>query len=167
MSRAGKALFLVIAGVIAFSCKQDVLYNQYQIIEDTVWEKEKEYYFSFVVDDIDVPYNLTVEIRNNNLYPFQNLWLFCGEKSPVGPLRRDTIECVLADEYGKWYGHGISLFHLSIPLRENYYFSYKGDYTFGFRQGMRSDNLKGIQELGLKVERALTSRGATSPASGR
>ena len=72
-------------------------------------EKDKEYYFTFEVKDISVPYDLTLEVRNNNLYPYQNLWLFCSEEQPIGPLRRDTIECMLADEFGKWHGHGISL----------------------------------------------------------
>lgn len=167
MRRATKVLLFLITSWVAFSCEQNVLYSQYQAIENTVWEKEKEYYFSFEVEDIGVPYNLTLEVRNNNLYPFQNLWLFCGEERPVGSLRRDTIECVLADEYGKWFGRGISLFQLSIPLRKDYYFSHKGQYTFGFRQGMRNNELAGIQELGLRVERASIFRGGTSQASGK
>lgn len=167
MRTISKSIFLFFAGLLLFSCRHDVLYDQYQIIENTVWSKDKEYYFSFMVDDIDVPYNLTLEVRNNNLYPFQNLWLFLGEERPIGPLHRDTIECVLADEFGKWYGNGISLFQLSIPLRQNYYFPHKGQYTFSFRQGMRNDELKGIQELGLRVERALSSHDETNPTSGR
>ncbi|MDD2437873.1 MAG: gliding motility lipoprotein GldH [Massilibacteroides sp.] len=147
---------------IATSCHYDALYDQYQIIENTVWEKEKEYFFTFRVEDISIPYDLTLEVRNNNLYPYQNLWLFCAEERPVGGLVRDTIECVLADEFGKWYGKGISLFQLSIPLKKNHYFSHKGQYTFSFRQGMRIDYLKGIQELGFRVVRSTASTGNTS-----
>ena len=97
-------------------------YEQYQAIENTLWEKDKIYYFTFQIDDISVPYDLTLEIRNNNLYPYQNLWLFCSEEPPIGSLSRDTIECELADEFGKWYGKGISLFQLSFPIRTQYYF---------------------------------------------
>ena len=46
-------------------------------------EKDKEYYFTFEVKDISVPYDLTLEVRNNNLYPYQNLWLFCSEEQPI------------------------------------------------------------------------------------
>lgn len=154
-------------GFFLLSCKYDVLYDQYQIIENTVWSKDKEYYFTFMVEDIDVPYDITLEIRNNNQYPYQNLWLFCGEERPVGPLKRDTIECMLADDYGKWYGQGISLFQLSIPLRRNYRFSHKGQYTFSFNQGMRDDHLKGIQELGLKVAKSVNAPAETSLTEGR
>ena len=76
------------------------MYDQYQAINNITWEKDKEYYFTFEVKDISVPYDLTLEVRNNNLYPYQNLWLFCREAPPIGPLRRGTIECMLADEFG-------------------------------------------------------------------
>lgn len=138
-----------------FSCENPALYDQYQAIENITWEKDKEYYFTFRIEDISVPYDLTLEIRNNNLYPYQNLWLFYSEEQPIGPLRRDTIECMLADEFGKWYGHGISLYQSSFPIHNAYKFPHAGQYTFGFRQGMRNDALKGIQEIGFRVERSI------------
>ena len=70
---------------------------------------------------------------------------------PVGPLRRDTVEFLLADDYGKWYGQGFSLFHSSFSLKKRYKFPMEGQYTFGFRQGMRKDSLPGIQEIGLRL----------------
>lgn len=149
-----KGLIVVLFTFLCFSCDQQALYDQYQAIDNTAWEKDKEYYFSFQVDDISCPYNLTLEVRNNNMYPYQNLWLFCNEEQPIGPLKRDTIECVLADEFGKWYGHGISLFQSSFPIREKYTFEHPGMYTFSFRQGMRDSTLKGIQEIGFRVEKA-------------
>lgn len=134
-----------------FSCENPALYDQYQAIDNITWEKDKEFYFTFEVKDISVLYDLTLEVRNNNLYPYQNLWLFCSEEQPIGPLRRDTIECMLADEFGKWYGHGISLYQSSFPIHSQYKFPHAGQYTFSFRQGMRDDALKGIQEIGFSV----------------
>lgn len=153
-SRKLKGLIVVLLIFLCFSCDRQALYDQYQAIDNTTWKKNKEYYFSFHIDDISIPYNLTFEVRNNNMYPYQNLWIFCNEEQPIGPLKRDTVECLLADEFGKWYGHGISLFQSSFPVRTNYTFPHKGMYTFSFRQGMRDDALKGIQEIGFRVEKA-------------
>lgn len=154
---------------LAFSCEAPALYDQYQAIENTTWEKDKAYYFTFQITDARIPYDLTLEVRNNNLYPYQNLWLFCQEEPPIGPMKRDTIECLLADAFGKWYGHGISLFQSSFPLRTRYLFPHEGQYTFSFRQGMRSERLTGIQEIGLRVEEAspLNAPSATHPSEGK
>lgn len=152
-SRKHKGWLIACVSLFFFSCEQKAVYEQYQAIHNTTWEKNKEYYFTFQIEDISVPYNLTLEVRNNNLYPYQNLWIFCNEEQPIGPLKRDTLECILADEYGKWHGHGISLFQSSFPVRTHYKFQHTGQYTFSFRQGMRCDALKGIQEIGFRVEK--------------
>lgn len=152
LSRKLKGLFIIISGILFFSCSQQAVYDLYQPIENAIWEKNKEYFFSFEITDITVPYNLTLEVRNNNLYPYRNLWLSTATDQPIGPLQRDTLECVLANEYGKWNGDGISLFQSSIPVKSNYKFPHKGLYTFSFRQIMQDKALKGIQEIGFRVE---------------
>ncbi|MDR1981741.1 MAG: gliding motility lipoprotein GldH [Tannerellaceae bacterium] len=153
-SKRIKGLLIAIGCFACVSCENKAVYDQYQVIENALWEKDKEYYFTFEVQDISVPYTITFEVRNNNWYPYQNLWIFYSEEKPIGSIRRDTLECMLADETGKWYGHGISLHQSGFPVRTNYLFPHEGQYTFGFRQGMRNDALKGIQEIGLRVEKA-------------
>jgi gliding motility-associated lipoprotein GldH len=150
-----KTIFFILGVLLlSFSCSSPALYNQYQAINETIWEKDKVYYFTFEIEDPSNLYDIHLEIRNNNLYPYQNLWIFYSEEPPIGSLRKDTLECMLANEFGKWYGNGISLFQSSFPLRKQYKFPHAGQYTFGIRQGMRDDTLKGIQEIGLRVERS-------------
>ncbi|WP_234998036.1 gliding motility lipoprotein GldH [Parabacteroides sp. Marseille-P3160] len=147
--KAGVALLLAL---FFASCGSPFVYDQYQVIEGTSWDKEKIYYFTFDIEDPSVPYEITLEIRNNNFYPYQNLWLFIGEERPIGPMVRDTIECLLADEFGKWKGRGITLFEFSYPLRKKYVFPHSGRYTLGIQQGMRDQRLPGIEEIGVRVE---------------
>ncbi|MDR1675131.1 MAG: gliding motility lipoprotein GldH [Tannerella sp.] len=142
---------MAFATLLCLSCKEDVFYHQYQLV-DLEWGKAKEYYFTYEITDNSIPYRFLIEIRNNNLYPYQNLWLFCSEEQPVGPIRRDTIECLLADEYGKWLGHGFSIYHLSIPVRTDHHFLHRGQYTFSIRHGMRDFVIRGIEEIGLRIE---------------
>lgn len=127
------------------------MYDQYQPIEHSVWEKGKIYYFSVDIQNIAVPYDLSLEIRNNALYPYRNLWIIYQIEQPVGPLDRLAIECTLANQQNRWTGKGITLFHHSIPIKSNYHFPHKGVYTFGFQQNMTDKNLKGIQEIGFCV----------------
>ena len=138
--------------IISFSCTKPAYYEKYQTI-DNLWDKNKEYYFTCEIDDQSVSYNLSLQIKNNNLYPYQNLWLFFAEEQPGNHILRDTVECILADDYGKWFGSGISNYHLSIPIRTEYVFPQKGQYTFAIRQGMRNEQLKGIVQIGLRIEK--------------
>jgi len=146
-------IVVLLAGFCFFcsSCGDSSHYERYHPIEDRYWDKEQEYFFTFDVTDISRPYDISIEVRNNNLYPYQNLWLFCTEETPSGEQKKDTVECILADDYGKWLGKGISLFQSSTPLHAQYKFREAGTYTFSFRQGMRNDQLPGIQAVGLRV----------------
>jgi gliding motility-associated lipoprotein GldH len=137
---------------LCLSCAVDhAFYHQYQLV-DLEWSKDREYYFTYEIMDNSVSYRFLIEIRNNNLYPYQNLWLFCSEEQPIGPVRRDTVECMLADSYGKWQGHGFSIYHLEIPVREHHRFLHRGQHTLSIRHGMRDSIIKGIEEIGLRIE---------------
>ena len=70
---------MLVGLILLFSCQPETLYNQYQVINETEWRKEKVYYFTFEVNDITKPYDVQLYIRNNNQYPYQNLWLFVFE----------------------------------------------------------------------------------------
>ncbi len=138
-------------GLIAFACDQP-LFERYQVIEDGMWQKDTAYYFTFDIKDTSIAYDLTLEIRNNNLYPYQNLWLLGETILPDSTVRRDTAEYRLADDFGKWEGKGISIFQLSVELQKRFFFPQAGQYTVSIRQGMRQDALPGIQGIGLQVK---------------
>jgi gliding motility-associated lipoprotein GldH len=85
------------------------------------------------------------------MYPFKNLWLFYDIRLPDGSLENDTLEVVLADDFGKWTGQGISIYHNEFPLKMNYQFPDTGQYMIVFRQGMRENMLAGIEDIGLMI----------------
>lgn len=150
---ARSLLFLLLLWLFN-SCDNPAVYDLFQPVDHATWNKDKAFYFTFEVKDKEIPYDLTLELRNNNFYPYRNIWITCKEEQPVGPLRNDTLEYMLADEFGKWKGKGISLFSSSFPVKKNYYFPHKGRYTFSFRHYMTDDELKGIHEIGFRVEKA-------------
>ena len=138
-SRKLKGVIAALTCSLFFSCENPALYDQYQAINNITWEKDKEYYFTFEVKDISVPYDLTLEVRNNNLYPYQNLWLFCSEEQPIGPLRRDTIECMLADEFGKWQDMAFPYTKAVFPFIRNI--------SFRMPDNIRSVSVKGCATM--------------------
>jgi gliding motility-associated lipoprotein GldH len=66
----------------------------------------------------------------------------------------DTIEFFLADPTGKWLGSGLgSVNSMLLPYRTNIKFPQRGIYTFEFKQGMRQEELKGIMDVGLRIDK--------------
>jgi gliding motility-associated lipoprotein GldH len=93
-------------------------------------------------------------VRNSDLYPYQNLWLLCKQEQPDSMVVTDTLECMLADDFGKWLGNGMTLYQNVFSLRDRYYFPDTGAYTLNIRHGMRDELLKGIENIGLLIEKA-------------
>lgn len=153
-SLSNKIIQLFIASCFCFSCGKDTVYNRFQPIQDKAWNKQSEYYFRFEIKDHTTPYHVKIQIRNNDAYPYQNLWLLCKEEQPDSMVLKDTLECMLADDFGKWVGNGITLYQSEFSLHTNYHFPDTGTYILNIRHGMRDDVLKGIEDIGLFIEKA-------------
>jgi gliding motility-associated lipoprotein GldH len=93
-------------------------------------------------------------LRTGSDYPFRNLFLFVTATSPDGKIMADTLQYYLADDKGKWYGKGFGDIHeLKLPYRSNVYFPLKGDYTFRIQHGMRKEDLPGVYDIGIRIEK--------------
>ena len=135
------------------SCSHNEFFFEYHSFANAEWNRDEPAVFHVNIEDNSQPYNLSIELRNNNSYPFSNIWLFVDYKMPNGNSRADTISADLADVYGKWYGKGMSLYNLSIPYETLVLFPDTGTYIYSIRQGMRENRLKGISDIGLKVSK--------------
>lgn len=83
------------------------------------------------------------------------LRLFIKTTSPDSVVTNDTIEFYLADEFGKWLGNGVgSVFNMPVLYQQNFKFPKKGVYHFDIQHGMRDSLLSGINNVGIKVEKA-------------
>lgn len=144
--------------VIAFlfvltSCSTGSIYQESISVPTEGWEIDSTAQFQVEIVDASVPYDIEILTRNTSTYGYQNLWLFIDEQLPDGSNKRDTMEIYLADNRGRWLGSGMgSLYQLSTPFKQEYYFPGEGNYTFTIVQGMRQESLKGISDVGLRVK---------------
>lgn len=137
------------------SCDRNKVYEEYVEIEDYVWISTNPLGFEFDITDTLALYDVYVNVRHANLYPYSNLWLFINSWSPSGQKAVDTLECVLADEHGKWAGSGLGdIWDMQILWKKNVRFAATGKYHIEYNQAMRTDNLVGIMDMGLRVELA-------------
>jgi len=144
------SVFILTFGGIV-SCSQKEVFFDYYTFANAEWNRDNPAVFNVNITNNSKPYDVSLEIRNNDDYPFSNIWLFIDYQTPGGNLRTDTVGADLADIYGKWYGKGLSLYNLSIPYETSVLFPDTGTYVYTIHQGMRENPLKGISDIGLKV----------------
>jgi gliding motility-associated lipoprotein GldH len=136
-----------------FSCSHKEVFFDFHSVVDASWARADTAVFEVNITDAAIPYDIFVEIRHNEHYPFSNIWLFVNVETPERSVRTDTIGVDLADVYGKWYGKGFSLHNFSIPYEKSFLFPHPGVYTFSICQGMRDNPLKGVSDIGLKISK--------------
>lgn len=135
------------------ACSQNEIFSEFRSFPKAEWDKQEAIRFEVPIHDTESTYDVLIELRNNNHYPFRNIWLFIDYKTPGGSMRSDTLCTDLADVYGKWYGNGLSLYAYSFPYQVQVQYPDTGTYVYTIRQGMRENVLKGISDIGLRISK--------------
>ena len=123
---------------------------------DGTWNKKNELKFEVNIKEAQTPKNIIFVIRNNNDYPFGNLFVKAfvkaeGQKN----YKIDTLNYILAKPNGEWLGEGFGeTKEIMFLYKSKYTFPKSGKYTVGILQAMRANDLKGIEDVGVKIENA-------------
>ena len=137
------------------SCDNARIFEQNQNIPETGWINNNVLIFNVEIKDPATAANFFINVRNADGYPYNNLYLFVKTEFPNKKTSIDTLECILADEKGKWLGSGIGdLYDNQIPFKRNVRFPLPGVYKFEIQHGMRSDNITFIMDVGLRIEKS-------------
>lgn len=145
-------LFFVMSG-----CSFNSMYEGSVNVSKEEWNKKEVLKFEIPVTDTINGYRIVVNVRNSNEYPYSNLFLFLTTYAPNGSSVKDTLEMSLADDKGKWLGKGFGgIWSTDVALRRDAVirFPSSGTYRIEVLQAMRDDVLRGIKDVGIKVEKA-------------
>ena len=143
------AIILIISG-----CDSYMVYDKSNSINDTVWNRNSRQKFFVEITDTANYNNIHVRLRHTGLYPYSNLYIFLKTTLPSGQSKTDTLEMILADDGGRWYGSGLGdVKSYSIPYRDKVRFMHPGTYLFEIEHAMRDIDLKGILNVGIRVEK--------------
>lgn len=149
-----KTLFLIGAFAVLISCGEPPFYEETRTFEDAKWPADQDLTFTFEIDDTQQAYDFLLNLRHGEAYPYSNLYLFMQLDFPNGKRSVDTLECVLADERGKWKGRTPgSLVDHRIIINGRRIFPLKGEYTVHIKQAMRQDPLPEIFDVGFALEK--------------
>ncbi len=153
--RNSAVLFLV--AFLFFSCDKKRVFDEYKSV-GTAWHKDSIVTFDLPELDSTKRYNLFVTLRDNNDYPFNNLFLIVALEMPNGFTKVDTLEYEMANPDGSLMGDGFS------DIKENKLFykenvRFRGKYKVHIKQAVRENRkvpgvtaLDGITEVGFRIE---------------
>lgn len=154
MKRASLLLFAA-AVTLMTSCNSKTIFDHTKTIPDGVWNEYNKLVFEVPVEDTLNTYDFYLNLRHSVDYRYANIYFFIRSEFPGGRKAVDTLDCILADKQGKWYGKGLSdVKDNQILLRRGLRFPEKGTYTFTIEQAMREKDLKGIKDVGIRIIKA-------------
>ena len=158
MKPTSSILFILILSSL-FSCDKTRVFDDYKSV-GTAWNRDSIVKFDLPKLDPIKKYNVFVNLRNNDNYPFNNIFLLVSLENPEGLTKVDTLEYAMANPDGTLLGEGFSDTKESkLFYKENLNFDKKGKYKIRIQQAIRQTGktvgvkeLDGISEVGLRIE---------------
>lgn len=154
-------IFLFILSIVA--CDSNQIMDTYKSVPNK-WHKDSIINFEIHPPDTLNPYNLYVNLRNNNNYKYSNLFLIVDMKFPHGKTVKDTLEYKMAKPNGEFLGTGFSeMKENKLWYKEGVIFKESGVYQVNIQHAMRENgqvngvvNLEGVTDIGFRIEKPAT-----------
>ena len=142
------------------SCTSDVLYREDQNTPNG-WDLNQplQFHLDYPLSD---PTHLYLHLRNNQDYPFSNIFLVVNLKAKDSLILSDTLEYAMAQPNGEWLGTGFSSVKESkLWWKEQWSTAVDPPYTVEIAQANRTNGraqgeavLPGIVSVGLSITSA-------------
>ena len=146
--------------LLLVSCDKKRVFDEYKAL-DGKWKKDNVVSFNFDQKDTVSKYNMFINVRNNNSYPYSNLFLIVHLQEPGSKLTKvDTLEYPMANPDGSLMGEGFSdVKESKLWYKENVRFPKAGKYTVSIQHAVRKggevpgvNELNGVIDVGLRIE---------------
>ncbi|SDS41207.1 protein involved in gliding motility GldH [Polaribacter sp. KT25b] len=159
--RRNRSFIYLLVLLFFVSCNDKIEFTKYKSLPDASWQANKNISFEFTVVDTILPKDLFINIRNNNNYPFSNLYVITELNFPNGNKIVDTLQYEMADETGKFLGKGFTeIKENKLFYKEQKVFPISGKYKLNIRHAMRKNGevevipfLEGVQDVGFSIEK--------------
>lgn len=141
------------------SCDKKRVFDSYKAL-DGKWNKDSIVLFAFEQKDTVSKYNLFINVRDNNSYPYNNMYLIIQMQQPGGLTKVDTLEYQMANPDGSLLGEGFSdVKENKLWYKENLIFPKTGKYIVKIQHAVRNTGkvtgvevLEGITDVGFRIE---------------
>ncbi|MBK0369763.1 gliding motility lipoprotein GldH [Flavobacterium agrisoli] len=155
--RIKNSILLLLLAVLLFSCDKKRVFDTYQSV-GSAWHKDSIITFDLPKLDSTKRYDLFVNLRANNNFPYNNLFLIVSTEMENGFTKVDTLEYQMANPDGTLMGNGFSdIKESKLFYKENVKF--RGHYKVHIKQAVRESGkvagvqeLQGITDVGFRIE---------------
>lgn len=157
--RTSKIAILIVVPMLLFACTTDMLVSEYRSMGG-LWQKNDPVSFEIPEMDSSKVYNIFLNVRNTNEYPFNNIFLIATMEFPNGKTLVDTLEYKMAYPNGEWMGEGLgSIKENKLWYKEGVRFFESGNYNISITHAVRNNgevdgvsSLEGISDVGYSIE---------------
>jgi len=156
-----KASAFTLLVVLLCACDDKRVFEDNRDLASKSWYVDSVLTFQFEVKEPEKPYNLLINIRNSENYPYYNLFQrYYLSDSSGQELKSQQTELILMDpKTGRPLGKGLGdIYSHQFELLGNFTFPKKGKYTIKLKQYMRENPLPEVYSVGFRLEEVGTGK---------
>ncbi len=151
-----RIIFLTTLICILFlnACEQSRVFDKNIAIGNNGWAYGQPLQFEVSVIDTTESYNMFINIRHTDEYPYNNLWINLTTILPDSSIVSSKVNVELSMPDGKWTGNCVDgICYNAVLIQKNFRMPQKGKYTFILDQDMRMNPVPGLLDVGIRVEK--------------
>jgi gliding motility-associated lipoprotein GldH len=150
-----RPLFAIVVPLFLMIACETPYYEAEKEIQEGIWTYNDPFSFTFNAKDTVKKYDLLLEIKHSQSYPYQNIYFQLSTVFPDGDTIKDPFSVNLANKFGEWngdcWGNTCSI---QFPIQSNVRFKTIGHHQLSFTQYTRQDSLKGVEEMEFSIVRS-------------
>jgi len=152
-------IFCFTSSLLLVSCDKKRVFDEYKSVGKS-WHKDTIVSFDLPKIDTSKPYDLFLNLRSNNDYSFNNIFLIVSLEQPDKRIKVDTLEYQMANPDGTLLGDGFTdVKESKLYYKERMKFK-PGNYKIHIKQAVRKtgkipgvEKLDGITDVGFRIEK--------------
>jgi gliding motility-associated lipoprotein GldH len=157
--RISNRIWIIAATLLLVSCDKQCVFDEYKDV-GTAWHQDSLVSFELPVLEANKKYNMFLTLRDNNDYPFNNIFLIVRLEQPNKVTLVDTLEYAMANPDGSLLGDGFTDVKESKLAYKQNLTAQKGAYKVSIQQAVRQTGkipgvteLPGITDVGFRIEK--------------
>lgn len=135
------------------ACNYPSTLEKYKTLANETWERDSNYKFEF---NIPQPgnYHISTCIRHTTDYKQKNISCYLTILHQRVEMDKENSDIIIVDNNGRWVGQGLTGLKTVVqPIDRIFHFDSTGVYTVEIKHRMKDKQLKGIKNIGIKMNR--------------